>query len=109
MSLEVNDVAVVVLALALEEVVEPHFVQGGGGRKRRNVPTDAIFRLVALHHHRQRVPADEALDAALDLAAARKRRLVLCGDGVEVRSVGGGGLSDVVCVRINGYLSVERS
>ena len=75
-ALEVDDVAVVVLALALEEVVEADFVQGGGRGERRDVPADAVFRLVRLDDHRQRVPADQALDAAFDLAAAGERRLL---------------------------------
>ena len=76
-SLEVDDVAVVVVALALEEVVEADFVERGGRCEGRDVTADAVFGLVGLDHHRQRVPADEALDAALDLAAAWERRLIL--------------------------------
>ena len=75
MALEVDDVAVVVVALALEEVVEADFVERGGRRVRRDVTADAVLGLVGLDDHRQRVPADEALDAALDLAAAGERRL----------------------------------
>ena len=74
-ALEVDDVAVVVVALALEEVVEADFVERRGRRVRRDVAADPLFELVGLDHHRQRVPADEALDAALDFAAARERRL----------------------------------
>ena len=79
-SLEVDDVAVVIVALALEEVVEPHFVERGGRGERRDVTADAVFELVGLDDHREGVPADEALDAALDLAAARERRLLCRGD-----------------------------
>ena len=75
-SLEIDDVAVVVVALALEEVIEPDFVERGGRGVRRDVTADAVLELVGLDDHRQRVPADQALDAALDLAAARKRRLI---------------------------------
>src|SRR5688572_5934362 len=82
-SLEVNDVAVVVLALALEEMVEADLVQGGRRGKCRDVTTDPVFRLVRLHHHCERVPADKALDATLDLAAAGERRLILWGNGVD--------------------------
>ena len=76
-SLEVDDVAVVIVALALEEVVEPDFVERGRRRERRDVTADAVLGLVRLDHHRQRVPADQALDAALDLAAAGERRLLV--------------------------------
>jgi hypothetical protein len=64
--------------------------------KRRDVTTDTVLGLVGLHHHRQRVPADEALDAALDLTAAWERRLILWGNGVDVRGVGGEGLGDAM-------------
>ena len=45
--------------------------------------------LVGAHDHRQRVPADEALDAALDVVAARHQRLLVGGDRVDVGRVGG--------------------
>ena len=76
-ALEVDDVAVVVVALALEEVVEPDFVERGGRGEGRDVAADAVFDLVGLDDHRQRVPAHQALDAALDLAAAGERRLLV--------------------------------
>ena len=88
-ALEIDDVAVVALALAAEEVVEPDFVERGGGGERRDVAADALFDLVGLDDHRQRIPAHEALDAALDLAAAGKRRLLVGGDGVDVGGVRG--------------------
>src|SRR5688572_23871548 len=96
MALEIDDVAVVAIALAAEEVVEPDLVQRGGGGERRNVAADAFLELVRLDDHRQRVPADEALDAALDLAATGKRRLLAGGDGIDVRGVRREGLLDVV-------------
>ena len=76
-TLEVDDVAVVVVALALEEVIEADLVERGGRGEGRDVAADAVLDLVGLHHHRQRVPAHQALDAALDLAAAGERRLLL--------------------------------
>ena len=42
-ALEVDDVAVVVVALALEEVVEADFVERGGRRERRDVAADAVL------------------------------------------------------------------
>ena len=88
-TLEVDDVAVVVVALALEEVIQPDLVERRRRRIGRNVAADALFQLVRLDHHRQRVPAHQALDAALDFAAAGKRRLLGRGDGVDVGGVGG--------------------
>ena len=106
-ALEVDDVAVVVVALALEEVVEPDFVERGRRRVGRDVAADALFELVGLDHHRQRVPAHEALDAALDLAAAWKRGLFCRGNGVDVGGVGGEGLLDAVPPRVVGQLAKQ--
>jgi hypothetical protein len=95
-ALEVNDVAVVAVALALEEVVEADLVERRRRREGRDVAADAVFELVGLHHHCERVPAHQALDAALDLAAPGKRRLLRRGDGVDVRGIGRKGLPDTV-------------
>jgi hypothetical protein len=57
---------------------------------------DAFFRLVGADHHGRRVPADEALDPALEVRAARHQRLVVRSDRVDVRSVGGEGDLDAV-------------
>ncbi len=48
---------------------------------------DAFLDLVGSHHHGQRVPAHQALDAALHFLAAGKGRLLDGRDGVLV---GGG-------------------
>ena len=74
--------------LPLEEVVEADFVERGRRGERRDVAADAVFGLVGLDHHRHRVPAHEALDPALDFAAARERRLLGRRDGVDVGRVG---------------------
>ena len=109
MSLEVNDVAVVAIALAAEEVIETDFVQRGGGGERGDVAADALLDLVGLDHHRQRVPAHEALDAALDLAAAGKRRLLAGGNGVDVRGVRREGLSNAVAAGVIAELAKEAA
>ena len=105
--LEVDDVAVVVVALALEEMVEPHFVQRGGRRERRDVAADALFQLVGLHHHRQRIPPHQTLDAAFDLAAAGEGRLFWSGDGVDVGSVRGERLLDAFTAGVVAQLSKQ--
>ncbi len=105
--LEVDDVAVVVVALPLEEVVEPDFVERCGRRVRRDVAADALFDLVRLHHHRQRVPAHQALDASLDLAAAWEGGLFCGGDCVDVGGVGSEGLLDAVQPRMVGQLAKQ--
>ena len=69
---------------AVEEVVEGHFVQRGGRGEGGDVPADARALLVRPHDHRHRVPADDALDAPLDLAIAGIGRLLVDGDRVDV-------------------------
>ena len=86
-ALEVDLVARARLAAALEEVVEAHLVERRGRGIRGDVPSDAFERQVGAHHHGHGVPADDAADALLHVEIARKRRLVLHGDGVHV--VGG--------------------
>ena len=49
------------------------------------MPSDIAVRA---HDHRHRVPADEALDPALDLLAAGKRRFLFGPHGVDVRRDG---------------------
>ena len=77
MSLEIDDVAVAVLALAAEEMIEADFVERRRRGVGRDVAADAVRCRLAAHDHRHRVPPDEALDPALDFLAARQRRLRL--------------------------------
>ena len=77
------------LPRAAEEVVEADLVQRRGRGVGRDVAADAVGRAVGAHDHRHRVPADEALDAALDLVAAGERRLLLGTDRVDVGRDGG--------------------
>ena len=74
-----------------------------------NVAADTFLNLVGLHHHGQRIPAHEALDAALDLTAAGKRRLLLCGDGIDVRGVRREGLSNPVAPGVIAELAKEAA
>ncbi len=87
-ALEVDHVAFVAVAAA-EEVVEGHLVERGRRGVGRDVAADAVFVTVGAHHHGHGVPADQALDAALDLAAARVGHLLVGVDGVDVGGVGG--------------------
>src|SRR5262249_19932062 len=100
MSLEEDDVAVMVFSLAFEEMIEPDLVERGGRCVGRDVSPDAILRLVRFDHHRERVPPHETLDAAFDLPAAWKRRVIGRGNRVDIRSVGGEDWLDApaVCV-----------
>ena len=79
-ALEVDDVAVaggVAGPVAAEEMVEADLVQ-----RRR-------FRFVRAHDHCSSVPADQALDAALEVGTAGHECLVVSGNGVDIRGVGG--------------------
>ena len=75
-ALEVNYVAVAILGLRAEEMIESDFIQRGGGGKSRDMSANAFLNLVGAHHHGQSIPAHQALDAALHLLAARERSLL---------------------------------
>ena len=83
-TLEENHVAWEALGAAAEEVVEPDFVQRRGRGVGADVPAD-VRVLVRLQHHRHRVPADDALDAAFDLAVAGEGGLIVGRDRIHVR------------------------
>jgi len=87
-ALEEDHVGAVRMVRALEEMVVANFVHGGGGGVAADVAADAVMRLVGLHHHRHRVPADQGAQAALQGEVARVGRLGFPGNGVDVGSVG---------------------
>ena len=87
--LEVDDVGLLRVGAAAEEVVEAHLVQRRGGGVRRDVAADPVAQLVGAHDHRERVPADEALDPPFELLVPGKRGLLADGDRVRVRRVRG--------------------
>ena len=84
-SLEVDDVAVAVFGAGAKKMIEGNFVERGGRGEGRNVAADAFLNLVGPHHHGQRVPAHQALDAAFHFLAARKGRLLPRSNRVLVR------------------------
>ncbi len=105
--LEVDDVAFLAILAAAEEVVEADLIQRRGRGVRRNVSADAIFHAVGAHDHRHRVPANEALDAALDLAAAGIRHFLAGVDGVDVRRVRRERQLHAVLLRVDAKLSKQ--
>ena len=98
-TLEVDHVAVEpAFPPAAEEVVEADLVEGGRRGEGRDVAAEAGVLLVGPHHHRHGVPADDALDAALDGAVAAVGGLLALRDGVDVGGVAGEGEDDVLLV-----------
>src|ERR1700751_5082719 len=69
-SLEINEVAGLLVITRTEEVIEADFQQSGQGGVSRDMAADAGIFLVLAMHHGHRIPAHQALDAALQLAIA---------------------------------------
>ena len=89
MALEVDGVAFEIFAAGAEEMVEADFIKSGGGGVRGDVAADVVLDAIGADDHGQRVPANQALDAALELLIAGEQRLEAGGNRVDVRSVGG--------------------
>src|SRR5882724_400249 len=87
-SLKIDDVAVSALGGCLKKMIERDFVERGRRGKRGNMSADAFLNLVGPDHHRERVPAHQALDPALHFLTARKRRLLVWRNRILI---GGGG------------------
>jgi hypothetical protein len=104
--LEEDDVAVAVVA-PLEEMVEADFVERGRRGVGRNVAADPFIRLVRAHDHGGRVPADEALDAALHVGAARHQHLFVGRNRVDVRGIGGERKLHAGLARMDGQLAQQ--
>ena len=90
-ALEVHGVAFEFVGAAAEEMVEADFVERGGGSEGGDVAADIVLNAIGAHHHGERVPAHEALDAALKFLVAGIAGLEAMGNGVGVRRVGGEG------------------
>ena len=75
----------------MPEVVHARTDHGGERGKRGDVAAQipTVGRVVAIgpHHHRHGVPAHVGADALLELGIARRARLKLGGDGVDVSRV----------------------
>ena len=87
MTLDEHHVARMRVRLRPPEMIEAHFVERGRRGIRREVAAVFARHLVGVQHHRQRVPADVRLDAALEFAVARIGRLVAGRDRVDVGGV----------------------
>src|SRR5260370_30283068 len=87
MALKINRVALELLSARSEEMVEPHFVECCGRSIRGNVAANVVLDAIRAHDHRERVPADQALDAALQFLVAREKRLQAHWNRIRVRSI----------------------
>ncbi len=86
-ALDEHLVAVAAVALPAEEVIEADLVQRGRRRVRGEVPAEAVEAVVGAVDHRDRVPAHEGANAALEELVAGEPRFLLGRDRVDV--VGG--------------------
>ena len=85
MALEINEIAVPALIFCFEEMVKCHLILSCGRGEGGDVTANAFLNLIGAHHHGERIPADEALDAAFHLLAAGERGLLKCRNRVLVR------------------------
>ena len=91
MSLEINRIAFKFVCAAAEEMVEANLKKSGGRSECRDVSADAVLHAVGANNHRQRVPANQALDSAFHFLIAGKVGLVSGGNRVYIGGVGGEG------------------
>src|SRR6266852_4337783 len=87
MPLKINRVTLELLSARPEKMVEAHFVKRCCRSICRNVAADVVFDAVRAYHHGQGVPADEALDAALQFLVAREKWFEPRRNGVGIRRV----------------------
>ena len=83
-SLEIDQVAFMVIAIAAEEVVESHLVERRGRGIRCNVAANPLFRAIRFDHHCHRVPANNAADAVFQIEIPRIRGLFRCRNRVDI-------------------------
>ena len=109
-TLDEDLVAVSAVVLALEEVVEAHFVERRSTRISGEMAAETVVPVVGAIHHRHCVPADVGTDAALDVLVAGKPRLGLWRNRVHVRSGNCGRKSDgaIACMFEEPHQEVPR-
>ena len=88
MALDVDQVAPVVLAGGMKEMVKADVVERGRRSKTRDVATEGRIDMVGLDDHRHRVPADHRPDAMLQLVIAGALLFSALWDRIQVRGVG---------------------
>ena len=85
--LEIDEVAGLIAVARVEKVIEANFQQRRQRGVGRDVAADPGILFVLAMHHGHRVPADQALDAALQKAIAGIRDFFFNRNGVDVRRV----------------------
>jgi hypothetical protein len=88
-SLEVDGVTLEFGSAGAEEMVEADLVEGGGGGVGGDVAANVVLDAVGADDHGQRIPANQAFDAALEFLISWEKRFKAYGDGVGVGGVGG--------------------
>ncbi len=97
--LDADEIAAVVVGLVAEEVVEADLHHRGGRSVGADVAADAGAAVVGSQHHRHGIPAQDVLDAGLEVDVARIGRLLLQRDRVAVGGIECRALDDDVLVR----------
>ncbi len=87
-ALDENHVAAVFLARRMPEMVEADVVERCRGGEAGDVPAELAGLPVGLHHHGERVPADERADAPFDGRIAGGVFFTGLRDGIEIGGVG---------------------
>src|SRR5205823_3427395 len=88
MTLKINNIPIAALSLCTQKMIKSYLVKRGRRSVSRNMPADPLLNLVSAHYHSQRVPANQAFNAAFHLLTARKRRLLAGRNRVLVGSCG---------------------
>src|SRR3989475_12968698 len=88
MALKINRAALELTRAREEEVIKSDFEQGRRRGISGDVTADVVLHSIRAHHHRQGVPANQALDPSFEFLVSGKHRLLVDRYGVCVRGVG---------------------
>ena len=86
-TLEVDQIATVLLAASAEEVVVADFIDGRGRGEGRHVTAEVQVFLGGAQHYHHGIPADDGADATFHLQVARVSRFVAGRNGVDVVAI----------------------
>ena len=97
--LKQHQVTAMICAGRMPEVIEADVIHGGRRSETGDMPTQVIIPLIGAHHHGQRIPADVAAYARLDLVIAGGGNLLIGRNAVDVFAVGAIGQVDAGAAR----------